>query len=72
MMKNIAITFIFACCTLSLAAQDLAHYKRVISPGVHGEFPVYHVDKLNYDAERMFADLAKPETVSVTNKKEDY
>ena len=29
-MKNIAITFIFACCTLSLAAQDLAHYKRVI------------------------------------------
>jgi len=26
-----------------------------------GEFPVYHVDTLNYDAERMFADLAKPE-----------
>ena len=34
---------------------------REYSPGVHGTFPVYHVDTLNYDAERMFADLAKPE-----------
>ena len=34
---------------------------REYSPGVHGEFPVYHVDTLNYDADRMFADLAKPE-----------
>ena len=34
---------------------------REYSPGVHGEFPIYHVDTLNYDAERMFADLAKPE-----------
>ena len=34
---------------------------REYSPGVHGEFPVYHVDTLNYDANRMFADLAKPE-----------
>lgn len=34
---------------------------REYSPGVKGEFPVYHVDTLNYDAERMFADLAKPE-----------
>ena len=34
---------------------------REYSPGVHGEFPVYHVDTLNYDPEKMFADLAKPE-----------
>lgn len=34
---------------------------REYSPGVHGEFPVYHVDTVNYDPERMFADLAKPE-----------
>ena len=34
---------------------------REYSPGVKGEFPVYYVDTLNYDAERMFADLAKPE-----------
>ena len=34
---------------------------REYSPGVHGEFPVYHVDTLNFDADRMFEDLAKPE-----------
>jgi len=34
---------------------------REYSPGVRGEFPVYHVDTLNFDADRMFADLAKPE-----------
>ena len=34
---------------------------REYSTGVKGEFPVYQVDTLNYDAERMFADLAKPE-----------
>ena len=34
---------------------------REYSPGVHGEFPVYHVDTSNFDADRMFADLAKPE-----------
>jgi hypothetical protein len=34
---------------------------REYSPGVHGTFPVYHVDTLNFDAERMYADLAKPE-----------
>ncbi|MCR4921457.1 MAG: DUF4910 domain-containing protein [Bacteroidaceae bacterium] len=34
---------------------------REYSPGVHGQFPVYHVDTLNFDADRMFADLAKPE-----------
>ena len=34
---------------------------REYSPGVHGEFPVYHVDTLNFDADSMFADLARPE-----------
>ena len=34
---------------------------REYSPGIHGEFPVYHVDTLNFDADRMFADLQKPE-----------
>lgn len=34
---------------------------REYSPGVKGVFPVYHVDTLNFDADRMFADLAKPE-----------
>ena len=34
---------------------------REYSPGVHGEFPVYHVDTLNFDADRMYADLQKPE-----------
>ena len=37
---------------------------REYSPGVHGTFPVYHVDSLNFDAERMFADLAKPENAN--------
>lgn len=35
--------------------------KREYSPGVHGTFPVYHVDTLNFNAERMYADLQKPE-----------
>ena len=34
---------------------------REYSPGVHGTFPVYHVDTLNFDADRMYADLQKPE-----------
>ena len=34
---------------------------REYSPGVYGEFPVYHVDTVHYDPEKMFADLAKPE-----------
>ena len=34
---------------------------REYSPGVKGEFPVYHVDTLNFNADKMFADLAKPE-----------
>ena len=37
---------------------------REYSPGVHGEFPVYHVDTLNFDADRIFADLAKPAYVN--------
>ena len=34
---------------------------REYSPGMHGTFPVYHVDTLNFDPDRMYADLAKPE-----------
>ena len=34
---------------------------REYSPGVHGQFPVYHIDTLNFDPERLFADLEKPE-----------
>lgn len=34
---------------------------REYSPGVRGTFPVYHVDTLHFDAERLFADLARPE-----------
>ena len=34
---------------------------REYSPGVYGEFPVYHVDTANFDPEKMYADLAKPE-----------
>ena len=37
---------------------------REYSPGVHGEFPVYHVDTVNFNAEKMYADLAKPEYVN--------
>ena len=37
---------------------------REYSPGIHGKFPVYHVDTLNFDADRMFADLAKPENAN--------
>ena len=34
---------------------------REYSPGVKGEFPVYHVDTLNFDADRLLADLNRPE-----------
>lgn len=34
---------------------------REYSQGVHGSFPVYHVDTLNFNPDRIFADLAKPE-----------
>jgi hypothetical protein len=34
---------------------------REYSPGVHGIFPVYHVDTLNFDGDKLLADLALPE-----------
>lgn len=34
---------------------------REYSPGVKGEFPVYHIDTLNFDADGLLADLARPE-----------
>ena len=34
---------------------------REYSPGVLGEFPVYYVDTLNFDASKLFEDLARPE-----------
>ena len=37
---------------------------REYSPGVKGEFPVYYVDTLHFDADRIYADLAKPENAN--------
>lgn len=34
---------------------------REFSPGIKGEFPLYHIDTANYNSEKIFADLAKPE-----------
>jgi hypothetical protein len=34
---------------------------REFCPGVHGTFNLYHIDTLNYDSDKIFADLAKPE-----------
>lgn len=34
---------------------------REYSPGMKGEFPVYFVDTLNFDGEKLFEDLALPE-----------
>ena len=34
---------------------------REYSPGVKGEFPVYFVDTLDFDGERLLSDLARPE-----------
>lgn len=34
---------------------------REYSPGVKGNFPLYYVDTLNYNSEKIFQDLAKPE-----------
>ena len=34
---------------------------REYSPGVQGTYKLYYVDTANFDAEKMFADLAKPE-----------
>ncbi len=37
---------------------------REYSPGARGEFPVYHVDTLNFDADKLFSDLEKPENAN--------
>jgi len=37
---------------------------REYSPGVMGEFPVYQIDTLNFNPDRIFADLAKPENAN--------
>lgn len=34
---------------------------REFSPGCKGEFNLYYIDTLNYDSEKIFADLEKPE-----------
>lgn len=34
---------------------------REYSPGIKGEFPLYFVDTLHYDSDRIFADLERPE-----------
>ena len=34
---------------------------REYSPGVHGTFPLYYIDTLRYDADKIFADLELPE-----------
>lgn len=34
---------------------------REYSPGAHGSYKLYHIDTLNYDSARIFADLDKPE-----------
>ena len=34
---------------------------REFSPGVHGTYHLYHIDTLNYNSEKIFSDLAKPE-----------
>ena len=34
---------------------------REYSPGIKGEFRLYRIDTLDYDSDRIFADLAKPE-----------
>ncbi len=34
---------------------------REFSPAIKGTFPLYHIDTTNYDSQKIFADLAKPE-----------
>ncbi|MBO4230790.1 MAG: hypothetical protein J5886_03850, partial [Bacteroidales bacterium] len=34
---------------------------REFTPGAHGDYPLYYVDTLKYDADKIFADLALPE-----------
>lgn len=38
---------------------------REFSPGVKGTFKLYHIDTKNYDSEKLFADLARPENKDV-------
>ena len=38
---------------------------REFSPGAKGEFGLYYIDTTDYDADRIFADLAKPENKGV-------
>ena len=37
---------------------------REYSPGVHGEFPLYFIDTLNFNPDRIYEDLAKPENAN--------
>ena len=34
---------------------------REFNPSIKGEYPLYYIDTLNYDADKIFADLATPE-----------
>ena len=34
---------------------------REFAPGIKGEYKLYHIDTANYNAEKIFADLARPE-----------
>ena len=34
---------------------------REFNPSIKGEYPLYYIDTLNYDAEKIFADLATPQ-----------
>ena len=38
---------------------------REFSPGVRGTFPLYFIDTANYNSEKIFSDLAKPENKDV-------
>lgn len=38
---------------------------REFAPGIKGEFGLYYIDTANYDSEKIFSDLAKPENKNV-------
>ena len=38
---------------------------REFAPGIKGEFGLYYIDTANYDSEKIFSDLAKPENKDV-------
>ena len=38
---------------------------REFAPGIKGEFGLYYIDTANYDADKIFSDLAKPENKGV-------